>query len=163
VYHLDFLKSWLLTFLWNVKRDNKEYRFDVLTGRGRVVLEEEEDIIRLGYQLGSLYFQADPGDLHGRDETEEVYIFTSPFDASLNRALTAYTGFQVHLFQTAFPGKQEENCRELSLFDAGQMFLPGWWVFSREKRSFKNSFIPRIPGSAAQSRTERLSMRMVLP
>ncbi len=100
VVHIDFLKSWLLTFLRRQKRDNPRYTFRVLTGRGVFELETEDDIERFGQDLALLHGQGDPTSDAGREDGGEVYIFSTPFDAMLPQALAFYRKAQVWLCRT---------------------------------------------------------------
>ena len=143
IYHLDYIKRWLFTFLWRTKRADPSFRFDIITGKGRTVLQEEDDLIKLAYQMGGLFYQKDPGFFHQPGETEEIYIFTTPYDLSFPRVLTEYAGLSLHLFRTSFPGAGGEQ-EDIRILQAGHPMLPGPWFFTREKKKGG-----RFPGISA--------------
>ena len=153
---MDFLKRWLMSLLWSTKRDNPDFLFDIVTGNGRVLLEKEEDILKLGFHVGAMFFHPDPGCSHEYGETDEVYIFSTPFDVTLGRVLQKYGGMKIHMFRTGFPGRGGAETRTLSVFAKKGMFLPGSWALRKERR-LRNGTVPVPPGG----REERLGIKVV--
>jgi hypothetical protein len=140
VVHMDFLKSWLLTFLRRQKRDNPKYSFRVLTGRGIFELDSEEDIERFGQDLALLHGQGDPGSDVGRDDGGEVFVFSTPYDKLLPQALSFYRKAQVWLCRTVTPeaGATGENQAVQVPFGSWVLggrspLFPGPWVLARRR------------------------------
>ena len=100
IVHLDYLKSWLITFLRRQKRDNPRFRFRVITGVAVHELAEEGDVERFGQELAVLFMQPDPGVDTGREDGGEVFLFSTPFDTTVGRALAFYRRARVRLYRT---------------------------------------------------------------
>ena len=135
IAHLNYIKSWLLSFLRTIKMDNPEYNFLVRTGRGSVLLESEEDIDRFSRELSSLFFQSEPADRFPDPLESEFYIFTTPFDENLPLLLSAYPQARIHLFRTvSADGHTEKKGNTFHLFrPLKAALLPGRWILLREK------------------------------
>ncbi len=149
VVHLDFLKSWLLTFLRRQKRDNPKYAFRVLTGRGVFELDSEDDIERFGQDLALIRGQGDPGSDAGRDDGGEVFVFSTPFDRYLPQALSFYRKAQVWLCRTVTP-EGRDGAKDAVQVPFGAWVLggrsplfPGPWVLLRRRERSGPVALPR--------------------
>lgn len=141
VAHLEYLKRWFLTFLWQLKHEQPDYQYIVYTGRGGFRAETFQDIQRLGIGISGLFYENDPRVPKDTAGVGEVYIFSTPFDAELGTALTAYSEKRVTLFETAFPTKQIDGVRQYSVMKNEKMVhFPGTWALKHVKNN-----IPRHP------------------
>jgi hypothetical protein len=107
--HLNYLKSWLLTFLKTVKNENPDYTFRIFTGTGVFNLETVEDLERFGLEIIPLYYQSAPLTPDQPAPSGEVFIFSSPYDIQLPQALAALASARVNLFRTIFLPPASEN------------------------------------------------------
>jgi hypothetical protein len=139
VVHIDFIKSWLLTFLRRQKRDNPKYSFRVLTGRGVFELDSEDDIERFGQDLALLHGQGDPGSDVGRDDGGQVFLFSTPFDAMLPQALSFYRKAQVWVCRTVTPQAKVTGTVRVPFVSwvtgAKSPMFPGAWAIARRKET----------------------------
>ncbi len=140
VVHIDFLKSWLLTFLRRQKRDNPKYRFRVLTGRGVFELDSEDDIEGFGQDLALMSGQGDPGSDAGREDGGEVFVFSTPFDRMLPQALAFYRKAEVWLCRTVTAEAGAAGTAAAVQVPFGAWVLggrsplfPGRWVLARRR------------------------------
>lgn len=154
--HLNVLKSWLLFFLREAKRDNPHFHFLVGTGRGAFRLETREDIDRFSLELSRLFFQEETAvtapdlqdlpeavpDPHTGLRPEErdgrVFIFTSPYDRGVRSRLARDRAAQARIYTTTDGGSRrrqpEDQGATVHLFpSAGRMPLPGAWVLRRDR------------------------------
>jgi hypothetical protein len=100
VIHLDFLKSWLVTFLRRQMRDNPRFRFRVITGQGIHELAEEADVDSFSQDLAMLFFGPDPGTDIGREDGGAVFFFSTPYDPTINHGLAAYRRADAFVYRT---------------------------------------------------------------
>jgi len=157
-YHLDYIKRWLFTFLWTIKQAEPSFTFDILTGKGRTIVHEEEELIRLAYSLGDIFYQQDPGIFHQSGESSEIYIFTTPYDTALYRAVTEYSDMHIHLFSTSFPGKGSEE-EAVRIFHNDYPLLPSRELMKRDKNSYRKNPLPQSrPG--LQVREQQIRVRV---
>ncbi len=133
--HLNVLKSWLLSFLRQVKREHPDYHFAVWTGLGQERLETEEEIERFALALSALFFQQDPFDVPSGAGWEELYIFTTPYDHHLPTVLAQLPPGVPRIFRTRAAGAAEKDAYRYALLDSLEsLFLPGAWILRRERR-----------------------------
>ena len=136
VTHLNHIKSWLLSFLRTVKGENRDFHFHVTTARGLKRLETREDIERFAEELATMPFQSDPGHLGELASTDEIYIFTTPYDKQLPALLHYYPQRRINVYRTLSASWQAgSRRRQLPLFDPkDHLPLPGFWALRREPR-----------------------------
>ncbi|KPJ88001.1 MAG: hypothetical protein AMS17_06900 [Spirochaetes bacterium DG_61] len=131
---LDQLKSWLLRFLRRMKQDNPDYEFLIHTGTGSFRLNKEEDIDEFGFQLSSLFFQAEPPGYQGFIDAQEIFIFTTCYDDRLSEALARYGKAAVHVFRTVKGGAGGIKGRKIQFFPFMRSIpIPGIWIFTKER------------------------------
>ncbi len=99
VLHLDFAKSWLLTFLRVVKQRHPEFTFLVDTGDERHELESMEAIDTFARHLAELPLTGEPpAATHA--PARELFVFSTLFDRELPRFLERCGAATVNLFRT---------------------------------------------------------------
>jgi hypothetical protein len=146
--HLNQLKSWILGFLRRMKHDNPDYQFLVKTGIELVSIETEEDIQRFSLDLSTLFFQPEPSAVQQNPGTNEVFIFTTPYDETLHDALAQYQNLKTYVLRTAIASEKSKNGKTVHLFKSlSSLPLAGPWVFLRD-RDVDNKKI-RVPMTGA--------------
>ncbi len=134
VMHLNHLKSWTLSFLRVVKESNPDFQFVVMSGRGSARLESKDDIERFASELAEITYQSEPVEEVAPPPTDEIYLFTTPYDRQLPALLASYPQKRINLFRTVgsrAPGSHPR--RSLALFHfREQLPIPGLWVFRRD-------------------------------
>lgn len=136
VLHLDYLKSWLLAFLRAVKAANEEITFRVITGEGEHDVETADDVEELARRIGPLTFTPGP-ERPPAARPQELFVFTTAFDAALAAHVGRLGGAAVHLYRTvsAMPPRTEGDGRvRLRLLrPAPALLAPGAWALRRER------------------------------
>ncbi len=127
--HLNFLKSWLLAFLFQVKREFPEFRFRVVTADEVYLVESEDDIERFGETLAAIPF------VRGKHVVPvagsgERFVFSTPFDTGLNDSIVP--GVIFNIFRTNFPSSSEARRVRLLPMEQEHLPIPGPWIFRRE-------------------------------
>ncbi|WP_455382707.1 DUF58 domain-containing protein [Salinispira pacifica] len=116
---LNILKSWLVAYLFRVKREHPEFHFRVVTGRGTSMLESEEDIHELSRSLSDLHLEeeptfpaAGPAELEAAAQGEErdrrdrdSTVFSTAYDDGLSAFLQTRTRGQTTVYRTVFGPK----------------------------------------------------------
>lgn len=136
VLHLDYLKSWLVTFLRAVKAEHEDFTFRVITGAGEHDVDTAEDIDDLARRLASITFA--PGPEHRPEvQPHELFIFTTAFDAALATHVAQLGDTAVHVYRTvsAIPPRPEgeERIRLTLLRAPSASLVPGSWALRRER------------------------------
>lgn len=127
IAHLNAIKSRLLAFIRENKREHPEYRFRIRTARGIHLLETEEDIRQFSSELSSLFYQGDPYSLSPLSVAGDLFIFTTVFDETLSAS--ALPRAKIHLFTTS-RGRGEA----IRIFEAEAFpVVPGTWALRRER------------------------------
>jgi hypothetical protein len=124
IYHLHYIKNWLISFLWNSKRDHPEYQFHLSTGEGTVLLESEDDIKRFSMYVPKIFYQHSPAALRETGGVERLFVFSTPFDEGLNGYLRRFSNIPVTVFRTRFPQNGKEQNGEGSLENVELFRLP---------------------------------------
>ncbi len=151
ILHLNYVKSWLLSFLFTVKREHGEFQFRVLTGRGAQLLKSEDDLHRFTLELAAMPFLQESQAERDRDPTiRERFVFSTAFDEGLSAAVAAEGHIKNHVFRTVRPssgqGRKTRVVHFLSPFDVH--VLPGFW-FLRPERSPRSGSVS-VRGSLIQ-------------
>ena len=146
VFHLNYLKSWLLAFLRAVKAEHEDFTFRVITGEGEHEVDTDDDIDELARALSFITYTPAPEHLSGV-QPHELFIFTTAFDAGLARHVAHLGDTTVHLYRTvsavlprkASPDTEGADRIRLPLLRppgsvrTGSPFLPGAWALRRER------------------------------
>jgi hypothetical protein len=134
VTHLSYLKSWLVSFIRTVGERNPEFKFHIVTGRGVKKVNSKEDLSRFSDELAGMMFQGDPGVINPVPETDEIFIFTTPYDTCLPALLVQYPQRTINIVRTLAAGRSGGGeRREFPLFrPAENLNLPGLWALRRD-------------------------------
>lgn len=142
ILHLNYLKSWLLSFITVIRRDNPDFRFNISCSGGNFLIEKEDDVERFSAFLSVLPYVHFSGESLETDPSiREHFVFTTPFDTGLNRFMASHPGVRFHLFRTSVANTGEKG-KELKLFEDLSVY-PGAWVMRKEKISQP----PSMPGT----------------
>ena len=155
ILHLNYVKSWMLSFLYRIKQDHAEYNFAVQTSDDLFELESIEDIDRFAGVLSTLSFRPDTSSALGdRVPGRERFIFTTAYDAGLSAFLAAHPGCHFHIFRTVFGPRYKS--RLVRFFDTEQpLSLPGAWVLRRD-----NTVPAPLPKTGGMLVEEKLNVRL---
>lgn len=126
--HLNFLKSWVLSFMLGIKREHPEFLFQIMTGAGVDRLETEDEIQNYARVLAPLPFMsARQAEEAEQDPSQEKFIFTTMYDTALVGRLAAFPGVRYNIFRTV-PGRGKKG-RRVRFFrpEIGAPW-PGAWV-----------------------------------
>lgn len=132
ILHLNYLKSWVLSFIRAVQRDHPNYRFHVETGHEVLMIESPEDTDHLAAVLASLTYRSE------QQRTEEIvsqehFVFTTQFDPGLAGYTARHKHLRMHIFRTAGGSKNVRTVRFIP--DWKLTCLPGLWMFRRKPRT----------------------------
>lgn len=129
--HLNYIKSWLYSFLLTLRREKPEYQFRVVTSKEIYLIDDDGDLDRLWHDLSALDFATQPQHPPVPGAAEK-FIFTTAFDPSLDQALTP--GALCHVFRT-IPANGKAKAREVRCLPLERWIgWPGTWVFRRPPR-----------------------------
>ena len=102
VLHLDFAKSWLLTFLRVIKQQHPQYTFLVDTGDDSHELESMEEIDSFARHLAQLPLTGEPPAAVPAP-ARELFIFSTVFDRELPRFVERCGASIINVFRTVPP------------------------------------------------------------
>ena len=160
--HLNFLKSWLLAFLSQVKREYPEFHFRVVTAREVFLIESETDLHNFATQTAMIHYVRG-GVLPQTTSATEKFIFTGPYDKALTGSLQA--GVVYNVFRTIDarragsqpqPQTKPRPVRFLPL--EHRVPYPGWWLFRRDKKDATLAAAPSVPGGKVLEERLRVSI-----
>jgi uncharacterized protein (DUF58 family) len=135
IAHLSQLKSLLLSFLREVKREHPEYQFLVHTGAGHRRLETDEQIDRFSQELSGLFFEPDQSLNQIDPNVNELFVFTTPYDKNIGRVAAQYPRASMRIFRTAALQEGDEGASTLTLFGIpGRGPFPGTWILFRDRK-----------------------------
>lgn len=140
IVHLNFLKSWLMTFLKSVKEENNNYIFNIISGSGSVTLESMEEIELFSAELGSIFFRTDSMSFANIKVPSEVFVFTTCYDININSVFTFFSDSKINIFRTVQKGinnKEEYKYRYFKSLES--FYLPGKWIFLKD--NLKNNLL----------------------
>ena len=154
ILHLNYLKSWFLSFLRVVHRDHPDYRFRVRTPLGSQILETGDDLDRFSRELALLQYFL-PGQETGDPDaprTGERFVFTTAYDSRLNSFVQEHSAERLNIFGTVRgPGREVRFLPDWDL-----SCLPGFWMFRRQKAA------ATLPAPAGGNLVEeKLRLRLV--
>ena len=145
VLHLDFIKSWLLTFLRVVKQQHPEFVFVVDSGGESHRLDSPEEIEGFARRLAELPMTSE---LPAADTApaRELFIFSTVFDEDLARFVERSGAQYINLFRSvpaaaskaAVAGRTDEDAAAPYRMSLSEAPLPtsagGGWLLARERR-----------------------------
>ena len=154
VLHLDFIKSWLLTFLRVVKQHHPEYVFIVDSGGESHRIDTPDEIERLARRLAELPLTSElPA--AGTAQPRELFIFSTVFDEDLPRFVERSGAQYVNVFRTVPVGQAGEDEPDPYRMSVCDTPLPtcagGGWLLARERRVRASAAVAgRQPGMREQ-------------
>ncbi|TVR53976.1 MAG: DUF58 domain-containing protein [Spirochaetaceae bacterium] len=133
IVHLDFSKSWTVSFMRKVKEENPDFQFDLVVGENVTRIETESEIETAAEILAAA--TTEPSTPSAAIESREAFIFTTPFDDGLAAFLIARGDAVNHVHATAFPEKGSiRSVRTVRFFrPASATVIPGAWALRRER------------------------------
>lgn len=133
IMHLSYLKSWLLSFLLLMLRENPNSQFRVVSAKESFTVSDEDTFERFIPLLSSLSWSRGR---HCQDRDppglKEKFLFSTPFDPSYNSGYTEGSGgaAATYIFRTAMGRGREAE--KLLFLDLDQPFAwPGTWLLRR--------------------------------
>ena len=136
VLHLDFIKSWLLTFLRVVKQQHPEFVFVVDSGGEVHRVDTPEEIEGLARRLAELPLTSElPA--ADNDPARELFIFSTVFDEDLPRFVERSGAQYVNVFRSVPVGRKDDAAAAPYRMSLGETPLPtcvgGGWLLARER------------------------------
>ena len=133
ILHLDFAKSWMITFLRVIKQNHPEYTFRVDTGDAVHQIDAVGDIDPLARSLARVHLRgadssANRGDAFADGtghRATELFVFTTLFDADLPHFITAAGARRAHVFRTSHAEKSSAATRAAYRLCLSDSLLPG--------------------------------------
>ena len=136
VLHLDFAKSWLLTFLRVVKRQHPEFTFLVDTGGESHQLESPEEIDAFARRLAELPLTSELPAASGAP-ARELFIFSTVFDQDLPRFVERCGAHYINVFRTVPEGSGAAEPADTYRMSLNEAPLPtcvgGGWIVAAER------------------------------
>ena len=136
VLHLDFIKSWLLTFLRVVKQQHPEFVFLVDSGGEVHRVDTPEEIEALARRLAELPLTSElPA--ADNDPARELFIFSTVFDEDLPRFVERNGAQYVNVFRSVPVGRKDDDATDPYRMSLSEAPLPtcvgGGWLLARER------------------------------
>lgn len=126
--HLNYMKSWALSFLRAVKQNHPEYRFQVQSGAEVHLLDDDDDLQQFARRLAVTEYMSESASFVDPAAATERFVFSTAFDTGLGAYLRRHPS-SIYLFCTS-KGKG----RTVSFMPSPDlMAIPGLWVFRRER------------------------------
>ena len=137
VLHLDFIKSWLLTFLRVVKQQHPEFVFVVDSGGEVHRVDTPEEIEGLARRLAELPLTSElPA--ADNDPARELFIFSTVFDQDLPRFVERSGAQYANVFRSVPVERKDDDAAAPYRMSLGEAPLPtcvgGGWLLARERR-----------------------------
>lgn len=154
VLHLEFLKSWLLSFIAAMQKESKGYRFVVYSSIEPVEVDSPDDMEELSRALALLSYSTRDEYLLPDLPFGELLVFTTMFDTGLAGFMNLHPDAKLRVFRTV-KGKRAPACKKLHFFsDFDVSLLPGPWIFRRFTQK-----APGIPKGEIQYHEQKLCAR----
>ncbi|MEQ9365776.1 MAG: DUF58 domain-containing protein [Leptospirales bacterium] len=137
--HLNFVKSWLLAFVSQVKREYPEFRFRIVTAQEVVLIESESDIHDFANRLAAMQYTRG-AQMPQAATASEKFVFSTPYDKGLAAALQAgviYNVFRTTNRASAAGGAaaDEKKIRRVRFLPLEHRVpYPGLWLFRRDAK-----------------------------
>ncbi len=132
ILHLNYLKSWVLSFINIMIKEHPNYKFHVFTGKESLLIDSEEQLFQLAKKLVELDYMA-YSTIKEQGNSQEKFVFSTGFDKQITNYLSMSKS-KIYLFRVVF-GSQ----RKVSLFFNEILnIIPGLWIFRRENPDKKS-------------------------
>jgi uncharacterized protein (DUF58 family) len=104
LFHLDYLKSWMLAVLRDARREHPEYLFEIVSGAGRTRVENDTELDELSRLLAGLRLGSEPPSFASAPPAGEALVFATAYDEGLSRFLSGLPpATAVHLYRCVHP------------------------------------------------------------
>ncbi|MCS7205562.1 MAG: DUF58 domain-containing protein [Leptospiraceae bacterium] len=127
ILQINYLKSWVLSFIRAWKQQNPKYKFHVNTGKEILHVNEDNDIEILSRKLSELEYITQPS-LIDPSNSLEKFIFSTSFDIHLHDYLQNAKS-KIYLFHVGYGEKRKVGVLKTPSLNV----LPGLWVFRKER------------------------------
>ncbi|MDH5654337.1 MAG: DUF58 domain-containing protein [Spirochaetia bacterium] len=133
VMHLNFIKSWLLSFIISLQGEGGDsFRFVVTTPEGSFEVDDPGDLDALSVRLSSIPYSNHEFDIPWEGIAHEVIVFATGYDRDLPHYIASHPGVNFRVFQTVRgKGKQSRKISFFRQFDP--TLFPGLWILRRQK------------------------------
>lgn len=137
--HLNFVKSWLLAFISQIKREYPEFRFRIVTAQDVILIESESDVQDFANRLATIHYTRG-GALPQTAPASEKFVFSTPYDKGL--AATLQPGVIYNVFRTTVRNSMtggaaadEKKIRRVRFLPLEHRVpYPGLWIFRRDPK-----------------------------
>ncbi|MFN3604741.1 MAG: DUF58 domain-containing protein [Leptonema sp. (in: bacteria)] len=130
ILQLNYLKSWVLSFLRIMKKNHPNYKFQIFTGKETIFLEDELDIEAFAKNLAELPYLKE-SKIHEAPNTLERFVFSTGFDTQISHYLN-YTRSKIFLFRVVYGSNKIVNLIDGISFS----LIPKFWIMRKEKPDF---------------------------
>ncbi len=152
--HLSYARSWLYSFVRAVHLARPRAEFRVLLGQTELMVRGAADLDALAGALGSVRFGPPFGAPQRRLPISQRFIFTTPYDTELPRALASgRPGLRTVVFRTRFPGSAKQPRVVRFFANPSADVLPGRWYLRRPTQ------VPLVAASGVDLIEEALEVR----
>ncbi len=132
ILELNFLKSWILSFIKKLQSEHPNYKFHIHTGKEILLIENDQDFFEFEKKLTVLQFlnQEQPVET---SYAMEKFIFSTGFDKKIGYFFKQ-TKSKLIVFRVVRGEKRKVKLYPFIQFS----ILPGWWIFRREISDFSS-------------------------
>ncbi|MBE7438137.1 MAG: DUF58 domain-containing protein [Spirochaetales bacterium] len=128
IMHLNYLKSWLLSFMLQVHRENPAFQFFLRSARSSCTLRNETEIEAYVPELARITYQEE-WERQVASTHQEKFIFTTIFDHSLLTYLAESARIRCNVFRTTAMGK---DARLIHFYPPSETSVrPAFWFLRR--------------------------------
>jgi hypothetical protein len=132
ILQLNYLKSWVLSFINVMMKEHPNYKFHVFTGKESFLIDSEEQLFQLAKKLVELdYITYSP--IKEQVNSQEKFVFSTGFDKQIANYL-AISKSKTYLFRVVFGSQRKVPLFFSEIFN----ITPGFWIFRRENPDKKS-------------------------
>jgi hypothetical protein len=136
IMHLNFAKSWLLSFMASLQNETESFRFVVTTQDGNFEIDDEKDLEEFSVNLAGMQYSGHEMETSWEGMTNEVVVFTTAYDRDLSHYTASHPSVIFRIFRTA-RGRGRDG-RKISFFrEFDPAILPGAWILRRQSPGMK--------------------------
>ncbi len=127
ILQLNYLKSWILSFINIMKKEHPKYKFHIFTGKDIFLIDTEEDIYHFSKKLIELNYMKEIPKWE-QPPSFEKFIFSTSFDKHLASYISSLKS-KIYLFRVVYGKNKKVPLFHLEIF----YNIPGFWILRREK------------------------------